>query len=245
MPFPRTRRSSSARFIGEIFTSSVFPSSVSIETVVPSRESVSFTGRFIIRFAPSLRNVAWGLTCTFTYKSPATPVLTASPCPVSRIISPWSMPAGMFIFISSCLRRVPRPLHSWHFSFGILPLPSQTAHARTEVNCPRMELRVSWTLPLPLHIAHFSNSVPCFAPFPLQSAHVETFAIRTLRLVPKTASLKEISKSIEMSRPLGICCRAPRPENISPKISPKSNSAPCPPNPCWKPLKSNPPNGLP
>ena len=158
-----------------------------------------------------------------------------------RIISPLSMPAGMLMRISSCFRKTPWPLHSGHFSFGIFPLPSHMAQARTEVNCPRMELRVSWTLPPPLHVVHFSSSVPGFAPFPLQSWQVETFAIKTVRVVPNTASLKEISRSMEMSRPRGVCALPPLPEKMSPKISPKSNSAPCP-KPCWNPLKSNPPN---
>src|SRR3989344_8819945 len=122
------------------------------------------------------------------------------------------MPAGIFILISSCLRRVPWPLHSWRFSLGIFPVPSQTVQARPLVNCPRIEWRASCTLPLPLHVVHVSIVVPGFAPEPRQRLHLETFEIKTLRLVPNTAALKENFKSIEISRPPGGCWRAPRPE---------------------------------
>src|SRR3989344_8749437 len=97
--------------------------------------------------------------------------------------------------------------------------------------------------PLPLQVLQVSSSVPDFAPVPLQREHVETFAMRTLRVVPKTASLNGTSRSMEMSRPLGVrACALLPPPKISPKISPKSNSTPPLPKPWPKPLKSNPPN---
>ena len=46
-------------------------------------------------------------------------------------------------------------------------------------------MRVSCMRPLPLQALHVSSSVPGFAPFPLQNVQVETFAMSTVRAVPK------------------------------------------------------------
>ena len=89
---------------------------------------------------------------------------------------------------------------------------------------------------LPLQLVHVLSALPFFAPLPSHSSHCPTLEIRTRLSVPNTASLKVSSMSIEISRPRAVLARLPPPPNISPKISPRSNSCPlnenppCPPN---------------
>src|SRR3989344_9598451 len=126
---------------------------------------------------------------------------------------------------------MPWPLQEPHFSLGTLPLPSQVPQTRVLANAPRMERRVSWMRPEPLQVGQVSSAVPSLPPEPEQTLQVETRERSTVRLVPKIASLNGTSRSIEMSRPLGVLRpEPPRLPKKSPKMSPISNSTPPPPN---------------
>src|SRR3990167_5855094 len=135
---------------------------------------------------------------------------------------------------------MPSPRQVPHLSLGILPSPRQCLHGATMVMVPKKELDVSWTLPAPLQCVQVIISVPSTAPEPWQESHMLVLAKSTLRLTPKTASLKLISRSMEMSRPLD-CARGepPCPPKMSEKMSPMSK----PPreNASWNLEKSNPP----
>src|SRR3989344_8906865 len=141
---------------------------------------------------------------------------------------------------------MPSPRQVLHFSFGILPLPLQCRHGWTMVTAPKKELVVSCTLPCPLQWVQVINSLPFAAPEPLQVSQRPVLARSTVRLTPKTESRKEISKSMEMSRPLDLPL-VPPPAKKSLKISPMSKppwlkaswnwekSNPAPPNPVADP----------
>src|SRR3989338_3153419 len=129
------------------------------------------------------------------------PCATASPRPPMRNNSPLLMPGGAPIAISSCFLYIPIPPHVLHFSSGVSPFPLQALQVCTVEKLPKNDLRISVTRPLPLQVAHFFIFVPGFAPEPPQVSHCDALPRRTLRCAPKMLSSKEISMSIEMSRP--------------------------------------------
>ena len=111
------------------------------------------------------------------------------------------------------------------------------------------------TCPCPPHVGHVTRFAPCAAPEPWQSGHWSGTVSRSVRSLPKIASSKSISSSIDMSSPRwGALAsgrrRRPPPPNIPPNMSP--NAPPPPPKsdskmslksaPCEKSrLKSKPP----
>src|SRR3989344_4935285 len=101
--------------------------------------------------------------------SPEVPPLTASPPPERRIISPLSMPAGIFIFISSSFFNIPKPSQELHFSFGTLPLPAQLLQALVISIEPKIDFFISLIFPLPLQVWQLMISVPFLPPVPLQT----------------------------------------------------------------------------
>src|SRR3989344_8920472 len=105
---------------------------------------------------------------------------------------------------------MPPPRQVWPFSLGILPLPLQCLHGCTMVTAPKKEFVVSCTLPCPLQWVQVTSSLPFAAPEPLHVSHRPVLARSTVRLTPKTESRKEISRSMEMSRPLDFA-RVPPP----------------------------------
>src|SRR3989338_11205223 len=137
---------------------------------------------------------------------------------------------------------MPSPRQVWHFSLGILPLPLQCLQGCTMVTAPKKEFVVSCTLPCPLQWVQVMTSLRFAAPEPLQVSQRPVLAKSTVRLTPKTESRKDISKSMEMSRPLDFA-RVPPPAKKSLKISPMSKPPwlkaswnwekpnPAPPNP--------------
>src|SRR3990167_3006987 len=138
---------------------------------------------------------------------------------------------------------MPSPRQVPHLSLGILPSPRQCLHGATMVMVPKKELDVSWTLPAPLQCVQVIISVPSTAPEPWQESHMLVLAKSTLRLTPKTASRKLISRSMEMSRPRGCRAAPAPPPKMSEKMSPMSK----PPreNASWNLEKSNPHVGPP
>ena len=148
---------------------SIFFSRVGIVYVLPSSASVSFTFKLIRISFPLRTKSLCGRTCIFIYKSPAVPPCTASPFPVSRIISPLSIPAGIVSLISSCFCRTPLPLQFLQGVFGIFPIPLHSLHSRALVKVPNIERRVSCTEPLPLQVPHIFTSFLSFAPVPSHS----------------------------------------------------------------------------
>src|SRR3989344_4700404 len=132
---------------------------------------------------------------------------------------------------------MPSPRQVWHFSFGILPLPLQCLQGCTMVTVPKKELVVSCTLPCPLQWVQVTTSLPFAAPEPLQVSQRPVLARSTVRLTPKTESRKDISRSIEISRPLDLPL-VPPPAKKSLKMSPMSK----PPwlKASWNWEKSNP-----
>src|SRR3989344_345855 len=141
--------------------------------------------------------------------------------------------------------RVPSPWQTVHFLEGIVPRPWQFEHSRRVVNDPKKDFLVSCTFPAPAQCSHFLVSVPGSAPLPEHLSQKEFLFRRTVLFRPKTESSKDISKSMNISRPLLpcflVCCPPPKKPS---KISPKSKfDCPlfCPPN--WlksKPEKSKP-----
>src|SRR3989344_5751004 len=147
--------------------------------------------------------------------------------PPRRIISPSSIPGGIFTVISCWRSKTPSPRQVAHLSFGTCPLPWQRSQTFVVLKTPMNERLVSLTLPFPLHFLHVSIFEPGEAPLPLQVRHEAVLVSKISRSTPKTDSSNETWISMEISRPL--CCLAclPPPKK-SPKISPISNSNPCP-----------------
>src|SRR3989338_4048873 len=73
-----------------------------------------------------------------------------------------------------------------------------------------MERRLSRILPLPLQMPQVSSDAPGFAPLPRQTSQAAVLLMSIRRSVPKTASWKESSTSIEISLPRRALSRAPR-----------------------------------
>src|SRR3989338_10035694 len=136
---------------------------------------------------------------------------------------------------------MPSPRQVPHLSLGILPSPRQCLHGATMVIVPKKELLVSWTLPAPLQCVQVIISVPSTAPEPWQESHMLVLAKSTLRLTPKTASRKLISRSMEMSRPRGCRAAPAPPPEMSEKKSPLSKTPR--ENATWELGKTKPPPG--
>src|SRR3989344_6473713 len=128
------------------------PSRVWMSYSAPSKASESLISKFITKSSPSFLNILCFFTCVLIYKSPAWPPFTASPAPERRIISPLSIPVGIFIFISSSCFKIPEPLQKSHFSLGTLPEPPHVSQVRLTSTDPKIDLFISLNLPLPLHV---------------------------------------------------------------------------------------------
>ncbi len=164
---------------------------------------------------------------------------------MTRSVSPFCIPAGIWTFTVRVSRTTPAPLQVLHFSFGILPLPLHTSQVAVVAILPSI-VRCTWRIdPLPSQFLQVSKPVPGFAPSPLQVLHAKGFVIDISFSVPKTLSLKVRLMVVCKSLPRRTWFLREPPPNISPKISPMSNSKPWPEPPCENPEKSKPPKPCP
>src|SRR3989344_3077928 len=170
----------------------ISPSSVRTLYSAPRIASESLTSRSIRRFLPSFLNTGCAGTWTLIYRSPGTPRCIASPLPDILIISPFEIPAGILMVISSFPFIIPAPLHAVHFSFGTWPLPTQVPQVFTAVKDPRNERFVSWTFPDPPQTPHPTGGVPFSPPDPPQRPQLLVFVMSIFRSVPNTASANGI-----------------------------------------------------
>ena len=134
------------------------------------------------------------------------------------------MPAGMSISTVVRFFPAPTPLQILHGFSDTSPFPLQIEHSDSELNEPKRERRVSRTVPVPWHVAHFFIALSGSAPFPKQCSQSTVLSITTLLLTPKTDSSKLVSKLMAMSLPrLALLCLLPPPKPPKP---PRKSSPP-------------------
>ena len=119
------------------------------------------------------------------YKSPLLPCFPILPLPDTLSLLPSSIPFGTLIVILSLTSWYPLPLQSGHLVVGALPLPWHFGQVCEKVIKPCLVN----TCPCPSHCGHV-ESLPSFAPVPLQLLQAVLYWYFISFSQPKTASLK-------------------------------------------------------
>src|SRR5882672_6370896 len=154
------------------------------------------------------------------YRSPAgPPSRDCSPWPETRILVPFSIPAGIDTSISLLTRVRPSPLQVAHGDVIFCPSPPQDGQADCSMKKPALRA----TEPRPPQVVQVDFDVPGFAPDPLQVPQRSCRCSSIVRFVPSAASLKSISISTRRLAPRDGPRRPPR---LTPKKSPNGESEP-------------------
>src|SRR5579859_7600916 len=156
------------------------------------------------------------------YRSPGVPPSRdCSPCPETRILVPFSIPAGIDTSISLLTPTSPPPLHEAQGDVIFCPSPPQAGQVVWSMKKPALRA----TDPRPPQVGQADFEVPGFAPDPLQLPHRSCRCSSIVFFIPSAASLKSSSNS---TRRLAPRCGPRRPPRLTPKKSPKGDSEPPP-----------------